>query len=98
MADEMVRKLLSEQRKRLVGSLMGAAERSEWWSALSHEEQRAYRQKVLDSVGVYHDLVLDLVKIGDDDGYLRNQHTVQMISELHALGRRLESQLSSRGG
>jgi len=67
MADERIRKLITEQRKRAVAGIMGSAERSTWWDKLTRDEQLAFREKVLTSLGVFHDLVLDVVKVNDDD-------------------------------
>lgn len=81
MAEDMIRKLLAEQRKRVVGSIMGSAEQSAWWSKLTSVEQRAYRQKVLDSIGVFYDFTLDVLKVGTDS--IVNEHALEMIVEMH---------------
>lgn len=87
MADDLIRKLLAEQRKRVVGSIMGAAEQSPWWNKLTPVDQRAYRQKVLDSIGVFYDFTLDVLKVGTDT--IVNEHALDLIVEMHRDVRRL---------
>lgn len=87
MADDLIRKLLAEQRKRVVGSIMGGAEQSPWWSKLTPVDQRAYRQKVLDSIGVFYDFTLDVLKVNTDS--VVNEHALDLIAEMHRDVRRL---------
>jgi hypothetical protein len=75
-------RLIGEQRKRLVASLMSAAETSPWWRTLTKEQQVAYREKVLSSVGVFYDLCRDVIKISEEDG-LRNEYAISMIEDVH---------------
>jgi hypothetical protein len=76
-------RLIGEQRKRLVASILGAAETAPWWRALTREQQVAFRDKVLTSVGVYHDLCRDVIKISEDDG-VRNEYAIDMIEKIYA--------------
>lgn len=87
----MVRRLLGEQRRRLVGSLLGAAEASSWWSRLDVGEQKAHRDKVLASIGTYHDFCLDVLKVSGE-GMVRNEHAVTLIEQIHDSQRRMEAQ------
>lgn len=77
-----VMRVVTEQRKRCLASILGAAETSPWWGRLSKEEQVAYRQKVLDSLGVFYDLVRDVIKV-TDEGAIRNEHAVDLIEAIH---------------
>jgi hypothetical protein len=47
MAEDMVRRLVVEQRKRLIAGILGHAERSPWWERLSRAEQEELRTTVL---------------------------------------------------
>jgi hypothetical protein len=94
--DDIVKRLAIEQRKRLVASLLGAMETSPWWGKLGPTEQRGIREKVLTSIGNYHDFMLDIIKVGNDDGE-RNGYAIELIEAVHAGQRRLESKLNGRG-
>lgn len=78
----VVIRVVTEQRKRCLASILGAAETSPWWSRLSRDEQIAYRQRVIDSLGVFYDLCRDVIKVADDDGP-RNDHVVELIERIH---------------
>ena len=65
--NEFVRRLLTERRVRLVGSLLGEAERT-LFPHVPVQAQREFRQKVLEFVGSYHDVALDCMKASVDDG------------------------------
>ena len=75
-------RMVTEQRKRCLASILGAAETSPWWSRLTREEQLAYRQRVIDALGVFYDLVRDVLKVTDED-VLRNDHVVDMIERVY---------------
>lgn len=91
----MVVGLLSEQRKRLVASLLGSAEQSSWWRHLSPAEQRDHRAKVLASVGVFADFMRDVIKVSDD-GSVRNELALDLIQKVYEGQRTLERRLSPR--
>jgi hypothetical protein len=77
-----VQRVVSEQRKRCLASILGAAETAPWWGRLTTEEQRAYRAKVVDALGVFYDLCRDIIKVTDEDA-LRNEHAVALIESIH---------------
>lgn len=81
MSSAVIR-VVTEQRKRCLASILGAAETSPWWGRLTKEEQMAHRQKVIDALGIFYDLVRDVVKVTDDEG-LRNDHVVELIERIH---------------
>lgn len=89
MADDIMRRLAGEQRRRFIAAILGAAETSTWWSKLSVQEQKAYRDKVLSSVGNYHDFMLDVIKVSNDD-VIRNEHAINLLQQVHDSQRRLE--------
>lgn len=83
MANEFIRRMLLNQRKRVVGSIMNHAE-SAFWEKLTPQERTAFRQIVLQSVGAYHDTCLDMVKSSVDDGSLIvNEEAMRMIEDIH---------------
>lgn len=91
---EFVRQLATEQRKRLVGSLMDHMEKRVY-PYLPGEERTALRQKVLQSVGAYHDFILDCLKASINDGTTSNEAALELLRDLHtgqaALRRDLDS-------
>lgn len=82
-----VMRVVTEQRKRCLASILGAAEASPWWGRLSVEEQRAYRQRVIDALGVFYDLCRDVIKVSDED-VVRNEHVIDLLERIHAQVRR----------
>jgi hypothetical protein len=77
-----VRNLLTESRKRLVGSLMSYVEQNVYPS-LNPKQRDELRQKVLTSVGAYHDACLDIVKASVNDGVISNEYLLQAIYDMH---------------
>lgn len=77
-----VQEYLSKRRARCVGGILGNAERAPWFKKLSHAEQEAFRSLVRDSVGSYHDSVLDLV--GAEDGVMRNEEVITVLERVEA--------------
>lgn len=84
---EFVRNVLSEQRKRMLGSIMQYLER-EVYPKLTVPQQRALREKVLNSTIAYHDVCLDLLKASVNDGSVVNEEAVRMMAELNSNLRR----------
>lgn len=82
MADIVIR-LITEQRKRCIAGVLGHCEHSAWWERLSVAEQREFRDKLLGDIGVFYDMVRDVVKVGSEEAVI-NENTVRMISEIHA--------------
>lgn len=94
MADDMVRRLLGEQRRRLVASILGGLETSSAWHKLPVGEQKQLREKVLASVGSYHDFCLDVIKVSGDDS-IRNELALTLLQQVHDSQRRLERQATA---
>lgn len=92
MPDDIVRRLAVEQRKRLIAGIMGNMENSPWWGRLQSPEQRAIREKVLTSIGNYHDFMLDVIKVGSEDT-IRNEYAVELLEAVHHGQRRIEQSL-----
>jgi hypothetical protein len=82
MAADYAIRVAGNQRQRLVGNLMGFAER-ELYPDLTPTQQRAFRDKVLQAVGQYHDAVLDLLKASVEDGSAVNEHAIRLIEDIH---------------
>lgn len=81
MSDVVIR-VITEQRRRCLANILGSAENSPWWPRLSRDEQLAFRQRVIDALGVFYDLVRDVVKVSDEDT-LRNDHVVELLEVIH---------------
>lgn len=79
---EFVRNVLSEQRKRMLGSIMQYLER-EVYPKLTLPQQKALREKVLNSTIAYHDVCLDLLKASVNDGSVVNEEAVRLMAELN---------------
>lgn len=94
MADDMIRRLAGEQRRRFIAGMLGAAESTQWWPKLSAPEQRAYRDRVMSSVGTYHDFMLDVIKVGTEDGVV-NEKALELLESVRASQRRVESRLGA---
>lgn len=84
MSSDFVRNLLIEQRKRLAGSVMGYAEKN-LFERMTPVEQRAFRDKVLSSVGAYHDTCLDILKASVNDGSIVNEEALTLLAEIHTI-------------
>lgn len=82
MASDYVKRVLIERRKRLVGTVMGHAERV-IYPQISRSQQDAFRDCVLAAVGSYHDVVLDLLSASIDDGGLVNEEALRKLDDLH---------------
>lgn len=93
MNEDMVARLLIEQRKRMIAGILGAAEQAQWWGKLNAAEQRAHREKVLSSVGVFYDFCRDVIKISNDDT-VRNDYAIDLIRQVHAGQQKLQRQLT----
>lgn len=87
MAD-MIIELASKQRKRLVASVLNAAEKSTWWHKLTERERVEFREKMLASVGVYHDFMLDVIRVSTESSTV-NDHALQLIEQVHAQSRQI---------
>lgn len=81
MSDE-VRELIVQQRGRVVAGILQHAERS-FYDRLSPAERTQFRQKVLDSVGVYHDLVLDVLKVQRKSSTVINEEVLPLLRAIH---------------
>lgn len=82
MSEDLTSRLLGEQRKRMIASMLGAAEQSAWWRKLTTAEQRAFRDKMLSAVGVFYDFCRDIVKITGEDS-IRNDYAVELLQQIH---------------
>lgn len=67
-----VRQLLVERRKRAVGTIMAFAER-ELYPGMSPRQQAEFRGKVLEAIGSYHDLMIDLSRSLTGDGVVNTE-------------------------
>jgi len=82
MSSDFVRNLLIEQRKRVISSILTHAERN-MFEGMSLPQQRAFREKVLASVGAYHDTCLDILKASVNDGSVVNAEALELLRDIH---------------
>lgn len=78
----MVVRLLSEQRKRCLATILNHAEASPWWTRLSDVQQIAYRDQVRAALAIFYDLTRDILKITEDDS-VRNDLALELIRSVH---------------
>lgn len=81
MDNPFVKNLLTESRKRLVGSLMSYIEQN-IYPNLDKKQQEDLRSKVLTSVGAYHDACLDMIKASVNDGSITNEYLLNEIYDM----------------
>ena len=89
---EFVRNMLVEQRKRTVGTLMQHIEKNVY-PRLPAEERNALRTKVLETIGGYHDLCLDMLKASVSDGSIVNEEAVRLMTVLNTEVRGLRKEM-----
>lgn len=82
MSSDFVKALLIEQRKRLLGTVLGHVDR-ELVSSLTPKQKSELRDKVMSAVGVYHDTCLDMLKASVDDGIIPNAELLQVLENIH---------------
>lgn len=79
---DFVKNLLGENRKRLLGSLMSYMEIN-IYPKLSDQEKSELRNKILQSIGNYHDACLDITKASVVDGFISNELVLEAIADMH---------------
>lgn len=80
---DFVQNIAKEQRKRLVGSIMEFAER-EMYPHLPDDVKKRFREKVLQSTGQYHDMVLDVLKASTSESSVVNEAAIELLEQIHA--------------
>lgn len=95
MTGDLTSRLLVEQRKRLLASILGAAETSAWWSKLTPAEQHAHRAKVLASVGTFYDFCRDVLKVTGEDS-IRNDLAVELLQQVYESQQAVERVVRAR--
>ena len=79
----LVRNLLAERRRRMLGSLMRYIEQ-EVNPKLDPRQREALRTKVISSVGEYHDSIIDIVRAAADDNTVGNEEVLIALARLDA--------------
>lgn len=85
-------RLLSEQRKRCLATILSAAESGTWWNTLTPSQQGEFRAQVRTAVSVFYDLTRDVVKVTEDDGD-RNDLVLDLIRVMHTQQREIVERL-----
>lgn len=78
---DYVRRLMGQQRRRLVATMMTSCEGSTWWPKLTPVEQREFKELLQRSIGIYHDFMLDVVQVGGDDE-IRGEAALAMLESI----------------
>lgn len=94
MTEDGLRKLLVVQRRRLVGTILGYGER-ELYPHLSKDQQQGFRNKVLGAVESYHDLVMDIVGVSEDDTVLVNAEAMELLRDIREQVSREAAQMTN---
>ncbi len=79
----LVLRLLAEQRKRCLATILTSAENSPWWGRLSDNQQGAFRDQIRTALAVFYDLTRDLIKVTEDDA-TRNDLALDLIRSMHS--------------
>lgn len=79
---DVVTELVGEQRRRLVGSILGFMER-EIYPDLTPLQQAQVRKKVLTSVGVFSDFTLDCIR-ACNKGWVVNEEALRLLHQINA--------------
>lgn len=90
MAEDVVRKLVGEQRRRMIAALLGFVEGEPWYSKLSPQEKSLLRETVLRVTTNYHEFILDVLKVSKDD-VLYNERALELIQQVHESQHRMEA-------
>lgn len=91
-ATPMVMRLLAEQRKRCLATILTSAESSSWWTRLSEAQQSHFRDQVRSALAVFYDLTRDVIKVTDDDT-MRNDLALDLIRSVHTQTTRMSEKL-----
>jgi hypothetical protein len=93
-ATPLVVRLMAEQRKRCLATILNAAESSSWWSRLSEVQQNTYREQVRGALAIFYDLARDVIKVSDEDT-VRNDLALELIRSVHSQQMRITEKLGS---
>jgi len=81
MTESIIKRLAIEQRRRLIASVLNAVD--------DEKDARARRERIIRAINSYHDFLLDVVKVSDEE-YVRNEHALELIASVHASQQRIE--------
>jgi hypothetical protein len=90
----LVVRLMAEQRKRCLATILNSAESSPWWTKLTAAQQDAYRDQVRHALAIFYDLVRDVIKVSDDDA-VRNDLALDLIRSVHSQQIKITERLGS---
>lgn len=89
----LVVKLMAEQRKRCLATILSGAESSPWWGQLTPAQQDAHRDQVRHALAIFYDFCRDVAKVTDDDG-VRNDLALELIQAVYNQQRTIVERLS----
>lgn len=80
---QFVRRMLTERRQRLIGTVMTYIER-EVYPKLTDAERRELRKRILAAVDSYHDVCLDMLKASVEDGSVLNDEAARLLARVNS--------------
>lgn len=93
----MVMRLLAEQRKRCLATILTGTENSPWWKDLTEHQQQVFRDQIRSAIAVFYDLARDVIKVSEDDG-VRNELALDLIRSLHTQQQKIAEHLETGRG
>lgn len=91
MSNDVVTQMIARQRRRLIASILGHAER-ELYDDLTQGQQEAFRKKVITSVGVFADFAIDATRSANE-GYWVNEEAMKLLADLSEQVRNLTEEI-----
>lgn len=88
MTEPMVMRLLSEQRKRMMASILNAVDNAD-------ADPRVRREHIITAINVFYDFCRDIIKVGDED-VMRNDAALELLQRVHSSQRALSEQLAAK--
>lgn len=79
----MAVRLMAEQRKRCLATILSSAESSAWWAKLDRHQQDAYRDQVRSALAIFYDFARDVLKVQDEDSGVRNDLALELIQAVY---------------
>lgn len=90
--EDLVVELISEQRRRLIASVLSSVEATSGWNRLPQSEREVAKARIKDQINVFYDFCRDVIKVTHRD-VARNEHAVELIAQVHASQSRIERRL-----
>ena len=92
----MVIRLMAEQRKRCLATILSSAESSAWWQNLDRAQQDEFRDQVRSALAIFYDFSRDVLKVQDEDGHaaVRNDLALELIQAVYQQNKSIAERLA----